>query len=81
MQRRHMELLVDAVLREITMSWGLRAQITELEAHVKMLNDHIDFQREALLWWQGKATALHTKTRELEQALAQERRTPQKEDA
>ena len=63
------------------MGWGLRAQITELEAHVKTLNAHIDFQREALLWWQDRATALHAKMRELEQALAKERRAQLKGDA
>ena len=61
------------------MGLGLRAQITELEAHAKVLNDHIAFQREALLWWQDQAFALRTKVQELGQALAKERRK-QKED-
>ena len=63
------------------MGWGLRAQITELETHIKALNEHLDFQREALLWWQDRALALHAKMRELEHALAKERQNQQKEDS
>ena len=63
------------------MGWGLRAQIAELEAHITVLNAHIEFQRHSVKWWQERAMALNTKMQELEQALAAERRKQQKEDA
>ena len=61
------------------MNWGLQDQLTELEACVKMLNEHVDFQHEALLWWQDRAIALYRKVQELDQTLAEERRAHQED--
>ena len=62
------------------MDWGLRDQIAELNACVTMLNAHVDFQHEAINWWQDQAIALYAKVQELNQTLAEEWRAQQEDN-